>query len=95
MTHHYFVTDTVPQFLDLEVELPVIRDDKLVSGYIRMEQKFGLIGIYEKENPNAVWQDHCPWDAENELFAADYDRIMPWLQNTMGRMPIFSEPASK
>ena len=52
MTHHYFVTDRVPQFEDLDRELPVIRDDRLVSGYIRMEQKSGLIGIYEKENPN-------------------------------------------
>lgn len=91
MTHHYFVTDTVPEFQSLEQELPVIRDDKLVSGYIRMEQKSGLIGIYEKTNPNAVWLDHCPWEAENELFAADYDRIMPWLENAMGRMPIFEE----
>ncbi len=91
MTHHYFVTEPVPQFQDLGYELPVIRDDKLVSGYIRMEQKRGLIGIYEKENPNTVWEDHCPWEAENELFDADYDRIMPWLENAMGRMPIFAE----
>ena len=90
MTHHYFVTDTVPEFQHLDLELPVIRDDKLVSGYIRMEQKSGLIGIYEKENPNTVWEDHCPWEAENELFDADYDRIMPWLENAMGRMPIFA-----
>ena len=91
MTHHYFVTDTVPEFQNLDTELPVIRDDKLVSGYIRMEQKSGLIGIYEKENPNTVWEDHCPWDAENELFEADYDRIMPWLENALDRMPIFAE----
>ncbi|MCE2516691.1 MAG: GcvT family protein [Alphaproteobacteria bacterium] len=91
MTHHYFVTDTVPEFLELDHELPVIRDDKLVSGYIRMEQKSGLIGIYEKENPNTVWEDHCPWEAENELFEADYDRIMPWLENSLERMPIFAE----
>lgn len=91
MTHHYLVTDNVPEFEDLETELPVIRDDKKVSGYIRMEQKKGLIGIYEKENPNTVWEDHCPWEAENELFAADYDRIMPWLENSMDRMPIFAE----
>jgi dimethylglycine dehydrogenase len=91
MTHHYFVTEPVPEFQDLERELPVIRDDRLVSGYIRMEQKRGLIGIYEKENPNSVWEDHCPWEAENELFAADYDRVMPWLENAMGRMPIFAE----
>ena len=35
----------------LDKELPVIRDDKKVSGYIRMEQKRGLIGIYEKRRP--------------------------------------------
>ena len=91
MTHHYFVTDTVPEFQAMDGELPVIRDDKLVSGYIRMEQKSGLIGIYEKANPNTVWEDHCPWEAENELFEADYDRIMPWLENALDRMPIFAE----
>ena len=42
MLHHYLVTDTVPEFLDLDSELPVIRDDRKVSGYIRMEQKSGL-----------------------------------------------------
>ncbi|MEM8698978.1 MAG: FAD-dependent oxidoreductase [Pseudomonadota bacterium] len=91
MTHHYLVTDTVPEFRDLEVELPVVRDDRLVSGYIRMEQKSGLIGIYEKANPNSVWLDGCPWEAENELFDPDYDRIMPWLENAMDRMPVLAE----
>ena len=90
MTHHYFVTDTVPEFQSLETELPIIRDDKVVSGYIRMEQKSGLIGIYEKQNPNTVWEDHCPWDVENELFDPDYNRVMPWLKNAFDRMPILS-----
>lgn len=91
MTHHYFVTDEVPEFRNLDKELPVIRDDKKVSGYIRMEQKKGLIGIYEKANPNTVWEDHCPWEAENELFDADYDRVMPWLEESLNRMPIFAD----
>jgi dimethylglycine dehydrogenase len=91
MTHHYFVTDEVPEFQNLDKELPVIRDDKMVSGYIRMEQKKGLIGIYEKENSNSVWHDECPWEYENWLFEADYDRVMPWLENALERMPIFSE----
>ncbi|MEL7462959.1 MAG: FAD-dependent oxidoreductase [Pseudomonadota bacterium] len=91
MTHHYFITDTVPEFQGLDAELPVVRDDRLVSGYVRMEQKSGLIGIYEKANPNTVWEDHCPWEAENELFDPDYDRIMPWLENALDRMPIFAE----
>lgn len=91
MTHHYFVTDTVPEFRELAQELPVIRDDRLVSGYIRMEQKSGLIGIYEKSNPRAVWLDECPWELEHHLFQADYDRVMPWLENALERMPIFAE----
>jgi dimethylglycine dehydrogenase len=95
MTHHYFVTDPVDEFKELGAELPVIRDDKLVSGYIRMEQKAGLIGIYEKENPNAVWLDHCPWEAENELFEPDYDRVMPWLENAMDRMPVLADKGLK
>lgn len=90
MTHHYFVTEPVSEFEGLDTELPVIRDDKKVSGYIRMEQKRGLIGIYEKENPNSVWHDHCPWDYENWLFDADYDRVMPYLEESMNRMPIFA-----
>ena len=91
MTHHYFVTEPVPEFEALDKELPVIRDDKKVSGYIRMEQKRGLIGIYEKENPNSVWHDHCPWDYENWLFDADYDRVMPYLEESLNRMPIFAD----
>ncbi|MER9545706.1 FAD-dependent oxidoreductase [Mesorhizobium sp. M0437] len=91
MTHHYLITDTVPEFMTLEKELPVVRDDRLVSGYIRMEQKSGLIGIYEKANPNAVWIEGCPWEAEHELFEPNYDRIMPWLENAMGRMPVLSQ----
>ena len=95
MTHHYFVTDPVDAFMALDTELPVIRDDKLVSGYIRMEQKAGLIGIYEKDNPNAVWLEHCPWEAENELFDPDYDRVMPWLENAMDRMPVLADKGLK
>ncbi|MDG1432172.1 MAG: FAD-dependent oxidoreductase [Paracoccaceae bacterium] len=90
MTHHYFVTEEVPEFKSLDTELPVIRDDKMVSGYIRMEQKKGLIGIYEKADSNSVWHDECPWDYENWLFDADYDRVMPWLENSLDRMPIFA-----
>ena len=91
MTHHYFVTDTVPEFVALDHELPVVRDDRLVSGYVRMEQHSGLIGIYEKANPNTVWLDGTPWEADSELFEPHYDRIMPWLKNAMERMPILSE----
>jgi dimethylglycine dehydrogenase len=91
LLHHYLITEPVPEFKDLEQELPVVRDDRQVSGYIRMEQKSGLIGIYEKANAATVWDEGTPWEAENELFEPDYDRIMPWLENSMERMPIFAE----
>ena len=90
MTHHYLVTDPVPEFTTLERELPVVRDDREVSGYIRMEQKSGLIGIYEKANPNPVWLEGTPWEVESELFEPDYERIMPWLEKVMERMPILA-----
>ena len=91
MTHHYLVTETVPEFADLDRELPVVRDDAKVSGYIRMEQQSGLIGIYEKTNANTVWLEGTPWEADSELFAPDYDRIMPWLENAMERMPVLAD----
>ena len=95
MLHHYLITDTVPEFIDLEKELPVIRDDQQVSGYIRMEQQSGLIGIYEKANAASVWDDGTPWESENELFEPDYERIMPWLENALERMPILADKGIK
>lgn len=91
MTHHYVVTERVPAFAELDHELPVVRDDKHVSGYIRMEHTAGLIGIYEKAHPNSVWEDGTPWDADHHLFPPDYERIAPWLEAAFERMPILAE----
>jgi len=91
LLHHYLITEPVPDFRNLERELPVVRDDRQVSGYIRMEQQSGLIGIYEKAGAATVWDEGTPWEAENELFEPDFDRIMPWLENAMARMPVLAE----
>ncbi len=88
MTHHYFITDKIPEFAALEKELPVVRDDRMVSGYLRMEQQSGLIGIYEKSDTNHIWEDGTPWQSEHELFEADYDRVAPWLEKALERFPI-------
>ena len=95
MLHHYLITENVPEFEVLDKELPVIRDDSQVSGYIRMEQKSGLIGIYEKANATSVWDDGTPWESENELFEPDFDRIEPWLINALERMPILADKGIK
>ncbi len=91
MTHHYFVTEEIPEFAELEQELPVVRDDPHVSGYIRMERHSGLIGIYEKANPNSVWENGTPWEADHHLFSPDFDRVAPWLEAAFERMPILAD----
>ncbi|WP_107497905.1 FAD-dependent oxidoreductase [Thalassobius sp. I31.1] len=89
--HHYLVTDTVPEFAD-RPELPVMRDNSF-GGYIRQEQKSGLIGIYEGHVCPTVWTmpQGAPWQAENELFEADYDSIGDFLMVAFDKMPILAE----
>ncbi len=91
MTHHYFVTEEIPEFAELERELPVVRDDPHVSGYIRMERHSGLIGIYEKANTNSVWEEGTPWEADHHLFPPDFDRVAPWLEAAFHRMPVLAD----
>ena len=86
MLHHYVVTDTVPEFEGMTHEIPVTRDDYF-CGYIRREQGSALIGLYDKQDPQAVWLDGCPWDSANELFEPNWDGITPWLENCFERMP--------
>ena len=85
--HTYLVTDTVPEFADLEHELPVVRDD-YVSGYLRQEQMSGLIGIYEQRDAETAWPNGPDCSLENPLFPADYDRIGHWLARAFERMPV-------
>ena len=89
--HHYLVTDTVPEFTD-RPELPVMRDNSY-GGYIRQEQKSGLIGIYEGHVCSTVWEmpQGAPWSAENVLFEADYDAIGDFLTLAFEKMPVLAD----
>ena len=90
--HHYFVTEPVPQFVERDEEIPVMRDPR-PSAYYRQEQKSGLIGIYEPHGKEA-WQEQGgfpSWESENELFEADYDRTGECLGIVFERMPILAE----
>ncbi len=86
MQHHYVVTDSVPEFAEMDHEIPVTRDD-YYTGYLRREQGGALIGLYDTHDALAKWRDGCPWDSENELFEPDYDRITPWLEKCFERYP--------
>ena len=94
--HHYIVTGQVPEFVDREEEIPVMRDPH-ASAYIRQEQKSGLIGIYEQVEMAEAWppQGHPPWDSDSELFIDNLDRLMPWLGHAMERMPVLEDAGIK
>ena len=97
MEHQYLVTEPLEEFKDLDVELPIMRDPA-TAGYYRQEQKAGLIGIYEHFGSREAWADRGgfpKWDSENELFEGDIDRIAPWLEKAMERMPIFADAGIK
>jgi dimethylglycine dehydrogenase len=92
MQHQYVVTHPIKEFIDREGEIPVLRDP-YTSGYLRQEQKSGLIGVYETTDLREAWspRGYPEWESSNELFPDDVERIAPWLERAIERMPIFGE----
>lgn len=92
MQHHYVVTHPIKAFQERDGEIPVMRDS-YTSGYFRQEQKSGLIGVYENVGLTEAWapRGYPEWESSNELFPDDLDRIAPWLERAIERMPIFGE----
>ena len=97
MEHQYLVTEPLAEFKDSPIELPVMRDPA-TAGYYRQEQKAGLVGIYEHTGAREAWAARGgwpEWSSENELFEGDLDRITPWLEKALERMPIFANAGIK
>jgi len=96
MKHQYLVTETIPEFLDRDVEIPVMRDP-YASAYYRQEVKSGLIGIYEAHNTREAWVETGgpSWEAASELFRPEWDPISENLERVMERMPIFNKVGIK
>jgi dimethylglycine dehydrogenase len=92
MQHHYVITHPIKEFQERSEEIPVLRDSR-ASGYLRQEQKSGLMGIYESTGLTEAWapKGAPEWESSNELFADDLERIAPWLERAIERMPIFGE----
>jgi dimethylglycine dehydrogenase len=90
--HQYIVTEPIQAFAERDEEIPVMRDP-YSNAYFRQEQNSGLIGIYERSNVREAWagSEGQAWESENELFAPEYDPIMPGLERVMERMPIFAD----
>lgn len=91
MKHTYIVTDSVPEFMHADVEMPVIRDP-YASAYYRQEQKSALIGIYETQHSEECWTHRGgwpEWESENELFNPDFDNLTPYIERVMQRLPMW------
>jgi dimethylglycine dehydrogenase len=97
MEHTYLVTEPIKEFLERDQEMVVMRDP-YPSAYYRQEQKAGLIGIYETENCQECWSHRGgwpEWESESELFEGDLDRIGPYVERVLERMPIWADAGIK
>ncbi len=91
MQHHSVVTEAIAELAEREEELPAVRDPH-ANCSLRQEQHGGMIGVYEAEGAAEAWDGGEPaWESEHELFEPDFDRIAPWLQRGMERVPVFGK----
>ncbi len=95
MLHHYVITEPLQELIDLEKELPVVRDP-FAHAYLREETNGILIGPYETATAHVCWEGQPPdWNFESELIAPELDRLMPWLEKASERLPLFGKAGLK
>lgn len=88
VVHQYLITDPVPELAGRDRELPVVRDPGSCS-YMRQEQQGLLGGPYENRGLETAYDDGVPWSFDQQLLPPDLERISPWLELMMKRMPLF------
>lgn len=94
MLHHYLITEPIQELIDLDRELPVVRDP-YSHCYLREETDGILIGPYETDGAHLCFEQGVPWDFESELVAPEVDRLMPWLEKATERLPLFGKAGLK
>jgi 4-methylaminobutanoate oxidase (formaldehyde-forming) len=88
--HYYLITE---QIADLPPNLPVL-EDPASFGYIREEVGGLLVGLFE--TVCAPWHvDGIPDDFSFGEIAPDYDRMAPYVEAAMARVPVTSEVGIK
>ena len=90
MEHQYLVTAAIPEIEEHGRPLPIVRDPD-VSWYLRQERAGLLLGPYE-------WDCRLAWDGKEpppefgrELFADDLDRLEPYIDDAVARVPVFGK----
>jgi len=94
MIHQYLVTESMAPVQALEKELPVVRDP-YASCYYRQERDGIIVGPYETSGAQPWALDGVDWGFDMELLPPDIDRLTPWLERAMERIPAFAEAGIK
>ena len=91
MSHQYLVTEDSPQLVD--VKLPLLRDPD-VSYYLRQERAGFILGPYEWQ-ATPMWEEIPPEDYAFKLESDDLDRLGPYIEDAMARVPLLAEVGVK
>ena len=93
MLHQYLVMDRIDALVELDRELPIIRDPE-ESWYVRQERDGVIIGPYEKNGqPWSV--DAVPQDFAMELLPPALDRVQDIAARAMARIPAIADAGLK
>ncbi|MBT8415860.1 MAG: FAD-dependent oxidoreductase, partial [Silicimonas sp.] len=93
LKHHYLISDTIPDLVDLDFEMPMTVDLEGFT-YLRQDQKGVLLGIYEIDHEHWA-MDGAPWDYGMELFQEQTDRIENELICGFNRYPVLQDVGVK
>ncbi len=88
--HYYLITDTID---GLDPDAPVF-EDPAAHGYYREEGGGMMVGLFEPQA--APWRvEGIPHDFSFGQIPPDWDRMMPFLETAMARVPITLEVGVK
>lgn len=93
MEHMYFVTEDIPDLLDREARVPMVRCPR-DTFYMRQEKKGLLVGIYEHDC-KTFGMDGIDPDFVNALCADDLERLIPKMEPIFNRLPSLKEVGIK
>ncbi len=91
LSHQYLVTEDAPELA--EARLPLLRDPD-VSYYLRQERAGFILGPYEWQ-ATPMWEETAPEDYAFKLGADDLDRLGPYIEDAMRRVPLLAKVGVK
>ncbi len=93
MEHQYLVTETIPEIVAMDRELPSVADRDM-EYYMRQEGKGLLFGAYEKDG--RFWaQERTPMDFGHDLLPEDLERIADNFMRACDRIPVLANAGVK